>query len=394
MAYLAAYRATGDRFYLEAAREAAAALLYGQLKSGGWTNLIDFDPRGKRAAQYRNGKGRQGGRNYSSLDDGITQHALLFLMRADQALKFKDKEVHEAAKTALEALLKAQFANGGFPQGWAGPVASQPVVKAGYPDYDWRTENRIKEYWDLYTLNDDLAGSVADALIEAEAIYDDARCRKALTRLGDFLILSQMPDPQPAWAQQYTYEMRPAWARKFEPPAITGRESQDAIETLLRISRQTGDPKYLAPVPKALAYLKKSLLPDGQLARYYELRTNKPLYMTRKYELTYDDSDVPTHYGFKVASHLKDLEERYEELKAGRRPDRAVTDRSDVAKDLDRRAHEIIRQLDDEGRWISEHDGEALVGQPKFVRGQRYLSSAVFSRNLETLSAHLEATRP
>jgi hypothetical protein len=45
LAYLKAYEATDDRFYLDAAREAAEALVYGQLASGGWTNAIDFDPR-------------------------------------------------------------------------------------------------------------------------------------------------------------------------------------------------------------------------------------------------------------------------------------------------------------------------------------------------------------
>ncbi|QDT43552.1 hypothetical protein Pan241w_36540 [Gimesia alba] len=35
MAYLKAYQATGDQFYLDAATDAALALIYGQLKSGG-----------------------------------------------------------------------------------------------------------------------------------------------------------------------------------------------------------------------------------------------------------------------------------------------------------------------------------------------------------------------
>jgi len=389
MAYLAAYRATGERFYLEAARETAAALIYGQLKSGGWTNVIDFDPRGKRVALYRNGKGR--GRNYSSLDDGITQHALRFLMRMDEALKFKDEEVHEAAETALPALLAAQFPNGGFPQVWSGPVAAQPVLKATYPDDDWRTENRIKEYWNLYTLNDGLAETVADTLLEAEVIYAKTeqakRCRDAAKKLGDFLILAQMPEPQPAWAQQYDYEMRPVWARKFEPAAITGGESQGAIETLLKIHERTGEAKYLAPIPQAIEYLKASRLADGRLARFYELRTNKPLYMTRRYELTYDDRDVPTHYGWKVTSRLDQLERRYQELKARRR----AASRAPDPTRLESKVREIIHQLDDEGRWISRDDGERLVGQPKFARGEPYLSSAVFARNLETLSAYLEA---
>ena len=63
----------------------------------------------------------------------------------------------------------------------------------------------------------------------------------------------------------------------------------------MKIYRVTGDKKYLEPIPRALAYLKKSRLPDGRLARYYELKTNRPLYMTRdgdEYSLTYDDSQT------------------------------------------------------------------------------------------------------
>ena len=59
-------------------------------------------------------------------------------------------------------------------------------------------------------------------LIDVHQIYGDSTYKDALTRLGDFLVLSQMPDPQPAWAQQYDFEMKPVWARKFEPPAISG----------------------------------------------------------------------------------------------------------------------------------------------------------------------------
>ena len=36
-------------------------------------------------------------------------------------------------------------------------------------------------------------------------------------------------------------------------------------------------------------------------------------------------------------------------------------------------------------------NGEPLVGQPKFSLGDRYLSSAVFSRNIETLCEYLAA---
>ena len=208
MAYLKAHAATGDRAFLDAAREAAEALVSGQLESGGWTQAIHFGQAGRKD-RYRNGKG--GNRNVSSLDDGQTQAALQMLARADLALDFQHAGIHDAALYGLEALLKAQFPNGAFPQVWTGPVGSRPVVRARFPDYDWKTEGRIKNYWDHYTLNDGLAGTVSDTLITAHRVYKDEKYKAALRKLGDFLILAQMPDPQPGWCQQYNEEMVPIW---------------------------------------------------------------------------------------------------------------------------------------------------------------------------------------
>jgi PelA/Pel-15E family pectate lyase len=381
MAYLKAFAATGDPYYRDAARETAGALIDGQLQSGGWTQTIHFGP-AKRVGKYRNGKG--GNWNTSSLDDGQTQAALTMLIRTDQALGFKDAKVHEAVTYGLDALLKAQFPNGAFPQVWSKPVERHPVVKARYPDYDWRTEGRVKNYWDYYTLNDGLAGTVAAVLIEAHQTYKDDKYKAALARLGDFLVRAQMPDPQPGWCQQYGYDMAPIWARKFEPAAVTGWESQDVMETLIRIARYTGETKYLDPIPKALAYFQKSLLPDGRVARYYELKTNKPLYMNQRYELTYDDSAAPSHYGWKQPARFDRIAKEYEAAKAGteRRP-------PGPPKDLEERVRKIVRELDADGRWVSTYAGEGLVGQPKFASGFQYISSAVFSRNVETLSEYL-----
>lgn len=390
LAYLKAYAATGDRYYLESAREATEALVYGQLQSGGWRNCVDFDPAGTQVDQYRNGKGR--GSNNSTLDDGSTQTAIRLVAQADRALGFKHPAIHESARIAGEALLKAQYPNGAFPQVWKAPVPAQPVIKASLPRYDWRTEGKVKNYWDMYTLNDGLVGTVSDTLHDLADVYQDDRYRVAIRKLGDFLILAQMPDPQPAWAQQYGYAMHPIWARRFEPPAVTGGESQDAIETLLKIHRWTGDAKYLQPIPAALAYLKRSRLPDGRLARYYELATNKPLYMNRngkEYFLTHDDTNLPDHYGWKIDSHLERLEKLYQEQKAGRF---AASTRT--AEQLEPAVRKAIAALDGQGRWVSVHQGERLVGQPKFKPGSQYLSSTVFNRNVELLSSYLAAGRP
>ncbi len=385
MAYLKAYAATDDPFFREAARETAGALMYGQLQSGGWAQVVQFSP-AKRIGQYRNGKG--GSMNNSTLDDNQTQSALTMLMLTDEALKFKDPAVHEAAMYGLNALLKAQFPNGAFPQVWTGPVEPHPIVKAKYPDYNWKTEGRIKNYWDYYTLNDGLAGTVCDTLLTAHRVYKDQRYLDAVRKLGDFLILAQMPEPQPAWCQQYNYDMVPIWARKFEPPAISTWESQDAIETLRKIFHVTGDGKYLDPLMPALTYLRKRQLPDGQTPRFIELKTNKPLYMDANYQLTYDDSAAPAHYGWKQRTRF--LEIQKDLVGNGKWP--APTEPQ--AFDLIMPVEGIIRDLDAEGRWVSTYAGERLVGQPKFPNSFRYISSEVFSHNLEVLSEYLTATRP
>ncbi len=387
LAYLQAHAATRDPFYLDAATETAVALLHGQLQSGGWTNSVDFSPNNPKAPRYRNGKGNPRGRNQSSLDDGIGQTALQFLARADQAHGFKHPAIHEGATIAADALLKAQFPCGAFPQGWQGPVASHPALKASYPSYDWRTEGRVDNYWDYYTLNDGLAGTVSASLTTLNEVYKDEQYRKALMRLGDFLLLAQMPDPQPVWAQQYSYAMHPIWARRFEPAAVTGGESQDVLAVLMDLYRVSRDAKYLAPVPRALEYLKRSLLPDGRLARYYELKSNRPLYMTRSgrdYSLTYDDRDLPDHYGWKVASRLDRLQREYQALKAGEAPAPKPAD----AVALEPKVRRAIADLDAEGRWVSTFDAKQ-VGQFKLPVGTRYLASDLFNRNVALLSDYL-----
>jgi hypothetical protein len=212
---------------------------------------------------------------------------------------------------------------------------------------------------------------------------------QALRKLGDFLILAQLPEPQPVWAQQYNYDMHPCWARKFEPPAAAGHESEDAIRTLLLVYRATGDRKYLEPIPRAMAHLEKSLLRDGQLARFYELETNRPLYFTKNYALTYDDDDLPTHYSFKQRPQLAKLKAEFEATQAGT----WTAPQPESAKSLSKEVTRIIEQLDEQGRWVSVVTGGRLTGQPKFKDVREYLSSEVFSENLTKLAAFVAAAR-
>ena len=382
IAFLEVFEATGDLYYLEAARETAHGLIQGQLKSGGWTYLIEFDPAGRKRFVYRTGGERpaKNARNVSTLDDGTTQTALKFLARFDKAAKGRDKQVREALDYAIAGLLKAQYPNGAWPQGYDGEFRSEKlkIKSASYPAAWPREWPGSGQYWFRYTLNDGALMTMIEVLLD----IGDERCRGAAEKAGDFLLLAQMPEPQPAWAQQYDFEMHPSWARKFEPPAVSGGESQGVLRSLLLLYRETGDAKYLKPIPKALDYLRRSRLPDGKLARFYELRTNKPLYFTKDYELTYDGSDPPQHYSFTVSDNTDAIRREYERLKAGRE-----TTISKPAGNIEAQAKRIIAAQDDRGRWIEagrlRHHGP---NDPE----TNVIRTATFIRNVELLSRYLK----
>lgn len=387
-AFLDAFDACHDPLFLNAARAAADALLFGQLESGGWADRVDFDPKGKNTGRYREGRGKAKGRNYSTLDDDKTQSALRFLIRLDQRLNGSDQRLHEAVLYALNGLLSAQFANGGFPQGWQQPVEPGEIVRASFPATDWRTVERQKNYWDYETLNDGLAGTVVETLQQAFDALGDQKFRDAQLKFGDFLIRAQLPDPQPAWAQQYNHQLQPIWARKFEPPAAAGAESEDVIRTLLRLYELTGEKRFLEPIPAALAWLRRVRLPDGKIARFHELQTNRPIYFVRDtYEPTYDDSRLPTHYSFQGTCHLEQLEEDFKLLSNGgkRQP------KSRSLKTLQKDAEAILRQQDSQGRWVTDDDGKPVTKTENAQQSTLLLESRVFTKNLSRLAEYLQA---
>lgn len=387
-AFVRLYEATGDQLFLDAAKAAADVLRRAQLRSGGWNGGVDFDPVERAKIAYRVDKPGRRQDNNSSLDDDKSQASLRFLVRLDRALKFQDKTIHEMTQFGLDRLLRAQYPNGGFPQVWTDeprdPALYSGNKSASYPPSWPREYPGHENYWNRCTLNDGLMHTVITTLYLAEDVYNDKRFRDAATRAGDFLILAQLPDPQPAWAQQYDFDMHPSWARKFEPTSITGGESQGAMRILMEVYRRTGDKKYLEPIPKALAYLKKSQLPDGRLARFYEVQTNKPLYFTRDYKLTYDSSDMPTHYGFILDSQLANIEREYEAvLKTPR--DKLTAKEATPKAELEKQARAAITGLDNRGAWVTQ--GE--------LRFQKYagpvIDMATTVANFNTLADYLGA---
>lgn len=391
-AYLRLFQMTADEYYLEAARETAHALVAGQLRSGGWDYRIEFDPQQRRRYAYRVGDPAEGGRNVTTLDDNTTQSALRFLMRFDRVTEFNDAKVNEAVEYALSSLLKVQYPNGAWPQRFSeAPNPDEfPVMKASFQD-KWSREYKKADYRGHYTFNDNSIADVIDVMFLARDIYGEPRYQAAAEKAGDFIILAQLPDPQPGWAQQYDREMHPAWARKFEPPAVTGGESQGIMRTLMTLYRQTGKQKFLEPIPRALAYYRKSALPDGRLARFYEIRTNRPLYFVKDtYELTYSSDNMPTHYGFIVGSKLDRIEREYKKL-LRTDPDelkpKAKKPVYRMSSGLQASAKAVVDALDERGAWV-EPGSLTYAGKTETM-----IDSRTFVRNVEILGQFLAASK-
>lgn len=415
LALLEAWEATHDPLFLDAARDAARALVQGQLCSGGWHYIIEFDPARRNRYAYRvDGNCQPGVFNTTTLDDNTTQGALRLLMRVDRELHFADPQIHEAARFGLDSLVRAQYANGAWPQRYSrfpDAQAHQPK-RASYPE-DWPRQWPDQDYQSYYTFNDNTIVDCIDTLLEAARIYREPRYLEAARRGGEFILLAQMPDPQPAWAQQYDFDMHPAWARRFEPPAITSGESRGILRMLLLLYGEFGDSRYLEPIPRALAYFRRSAIPQPAnpspaylraaaqggpvLARFYELRTNRPLFFTKGtqvqvrglaafrpdgYELTYSDEHIITHYVLLLSGRWLDgLERDYQRaLKEGptafRRPDRlrglSPWDEEPEPAPSPEVIERILASQDERGAWV----------EPGFIGAGEALVSVFAARNM------------
>lgn len=414
LVYFDAYNATGDTLYLNCAIAAARALAWGQISSGGWGELIDFDPVESKKYHYRRDveagdTANNRRRNYSTLDDNKTQSALELLMKIDKTLEFKDAEIHRAAIYGLDALIKVQYPNGAWPQGFNKPPdpTKFPVKKAQYPA-TWSHEYTGIKYDKYYTFNDNSMSDDIRILIDAYRTYGDDRYLNSAIRCGDFMILAQMPEPQPAWAQQYNTDMEPAWARKFEPPAITGYESFSVMRSLLDLYVDTGEPRFLEPVPKAIRWAESSLLPGNRLARFYELKTNKPLYFNaprrysnlpkpafpdlKDYTLIYEDTDLPNHYSFqRPGESIERIKSYYNRiLEKGR--DTILADRKRIPIVNPDKIREIVNSLDDQGRWVEKGRLKTRDPENPYIVTD-IISTRTFNRNMSLLTDYIRGQK-
>jgi len=412
-AFLQAFEAMKDPRYLEAARAAADALAKGQLESGGWDYLIEFDAEKSRAWFRRSDIGKVSEadavrrKNISTYDDDNSQSALRFLLAFCNAVKTstdpRDREIRGALDHGLKKLLEAQYPNGAWPQRFDGKQikpGDYPILKASIPK-EYPREYAKENYFRHYTLNDNTQRDCIRTALDAFHRTGKREFLEAAKRGGEFLILAQLPEPQPVWAQQYNAKMEPAWARAFEPPAACGNESIGAMRTLVEVYLETGDRKFLAPIPSALEWFKRSEIAPNIWARYYELTTNRQIFGDRDGKIYYRIEDISSErrsgYSWRGEYGVGSFRNYYENvLRVGRdewnerrTPKPRIARRAaEHAQSLEPRVKAILASQDNEGRWITRRRGS----RAEFTSTE-VVETSQFIANMAVLSEFLEVSR-
>ena len=385
-ALLAAWAATGHERHLDAAAAAADALVRGQLESGGWDRGITFDPDERDLWAYRVGGAKvEETRHMSTMfandtTPGALRFLIAFLDVADEHEgDLNTDEIHEAVLYGLDRIIDAQYPNGAWPQRFLGELEEDGTgdrEPGRIPD-DWPREWLRETYIHHYTLNDEAIGNCIRTLLAAWKWSGEGRFLKAAREGGKFLIAAQFPEPQAGWAQQYNFDMEPAWARPYEPPAVASRESAEAVRVLLELYVATEEEQFIEPIPAFIDWIEDSAIAPDTWARYYEPRTNRPIYGDRDGHIYYDRDDIgqelANDYGWEdnfdivktIALYEAVLEGGHDAFRNGWRPGNAPPEA--------RQIEAILDDQDEEGRWLT--DGRIEI--------------ATFVANMEALAAYL-----
>ena len=283
----------------EEARKIANSVIQYQSSVGGWPKSTDLARPPLTAGDIPpDGRVRA-----NSIDNDATTLPMEFLAKVIQATGEEKYKV--AFDRGLDYLLAAQYPNGGWPQFW-------PL--------------RGDEYYSRITFNDEamirvlrVLRGVANAEEPYSFVKADRRAKaKASLELGiDFILKSQIKQKGKltVWCAQYDENtMKPAWARKYEPPSLSGNESVDIVRFLMEIENPS--PQIIAAIEGAINWFKaypikgmrldKVLNPDGRTerilvpdneapllwARFYELETNRPIYLDRDSKFHYKFSEI------------------------------------------------------------------------------------------------------
>jgi PelA/Pel-15E family pectate lyase len=317
--FLDIYETTGDEYYYKLADKSAKALIKGQLACGGWNYFIDFAGE-QSIKKWYNTIGKNGWRleefqhyyGNATFDDAATPGAATFLLRF--YLVKKDADAKAALDKAIKFILEAQYQLGGWPQ--------------RFPLTDKFNKNGNPDYTPYFTFNDNAIWNNIKFLIECYETLGDKKLLTSVKKAMDFYLITQQPEPQAGWAQQYSLDLKPAAARTYEPKALDPQYTARHIEMLIKFYEITGEEKYLKRIPEAIKWIESVKISDSQngfykLPKFVEIGTNKPIFTHRvgtnvkcgRYFFDYDSSQTLVHY---MSSRLVNMKQVYDEVENAR----------------------------------------------------------------------------
>ena len=274
----------------EAIRIADNVLLY-QYPSGGWPKNIDM-------AEELDGAQKEhlkaiNNLDSSTIDNSATYTQLRYLARVYTSTALD--RFRSSFLRGIDYLLKAQYANGGWPQFY-------PLRQGYYSRITFNDDAMIG----TMKLLDDVSHKKADV-----AFVDEQRCGRAQRAVGkgiECILRCQIRvgGQLTAWCAQHDeHDFTPAQARSYELPSLSGEECVGIVEFLMTREKPSDDIKNsvqsavawfdkvringvreievndkLGPGGKNRIHVRDSAAPSAW-ARFYEIGTNKPFFCSR-----------------------------------------------------------------------------------------------------------------
>lgn len=285
-------------FRSDEARAMADSVIQYQSPQGGWpksTNLAkppkspdDIPPPGRGRA--------------NSFDNDATTVPMKFLARITHATG--EAEYRDSFLRGLDYTLAAQYRNGGWPQFW-------PLRKGYYSQITYNDGAMIRV---MEVVRDVAKGDAPYAFVEAER---RAKAEKAFQLGVECILKTQIRQngKLTAWCAQHDAKtLEPTWARAYEPPSLSGGESVGIIRFLMEIEEPSDE--IVGSIEGAVAWVRSVEMKgwrqervknddgrserklvadtgaDSLWARFYELKTNRPLYLDRDSKFRYDYNEI------------------------------------------------------------------------------------------------------
>ncbi len=285
----------------DAVRIADNLLLY-QHNTGGWSKNIDMAK--VLTEQEKAGLVKLKPEIDSNIDNGSTFTQLAYLALVYQSRKL---DRHRTAfLKGVDYLLEAQQVNGGWPQYYP--------LRKGY--YTHITYNDGAMIGVMKLLND-----IARKKSNYTFVDEDRRIRseKAVAKGIELILKTQvvLDGKLTVWGAQHDeVTLAPAPARAFEPASLTGGESVGIVRFLMGIKQP--DERVTRAIESAIAWYERSKLtgikweekPDASKlrgydrvvvkdpnagpiwARFYELKTQRPIFIGRDSQIKYDVMEI------------------------------------------------------------------------------------------------------